>query len=192
MAIEHEDIDDSKLHEPKGVKNALAGTIYRADGAGGGEWQHSSLSCHGQMEIVNNATVTAVTAAVDATLNTDTDYSKIVAGWGSPHVHNITFDTDKLTVLIAGHYELAFWSSFEVPTNNNFVGIKFSVNDSTPFSLQKIVTQSVTANDYKNVSGRSGLDLGAGDTLSVYMAATKTDNMVIEEAGLSLILLHEA
>lgn len=40
MAINHKDIPDSGLHEPKGVVSAAAGTVYVADGAGSGSWQN--------------------------------------------------------------------------------------------------------------------------------------------------------
>lgn len=36
--MEHKDIPDSGLHEPKGVATAAAGTTYVADGSGSGSW----------------------------------------------------------------------------------------------------------------------------------------------------------
>lgn len=36
--IQHKDIPDAQLHEPKGVASANAGDIYVADGAGSGAW----------------------------------------------------------------------------------------------------------------------------------------------------------
>jgi len=191
MAIEHKDIPDAELHEPKGAAGAAAGDMFIADGAGSGSWQASIMSNHGQMTITNNATATSVTGAVDATLNTDTDYVKITAGWGDAHVHGVTFNTDELVCAIDGHYEVSFWASIKIPQNNNFVGIKFSINDSTPYSPQKLVSQSATTDDYRNMMGNSGVDLTAGDTISIYVAASKTDSLVVEEAGLTLQLTHE-
>lgn len=192
MAIEHKDITEPNIHEPKGASTANSGQVYTADGLGSGNWKYTSNSCHGEMSIINNATATAVVAAVDPTLNTDTDYVKVTAGWGAPHLHNVTFNIDELVVSVSGHYDISFWSSIKIPAINNFIGIKYAVNDSAPYSLQKIVSQSTTANDYRNLSGHGAIDLTAGDTLSVYIAGSKTDNLVIEEAGLSIILLHEA
>lgn len=191
MAIEHKDIPDVELHEPKGAASAASGDMYVADGVGGGSWQQSVMSNHGQMTITNNATATAVTAAVDATLNTDSDYVKVTAGWGDAHTHGVTFSIDELVCAIDGHYEIAFWGSIKIPLNNNFISVKFAINDSTPYSLQKLISQSATTNDYRNMMGHSGIDLIAGDTISIYIAATKTDSIVIEEAGLSLQLTHE-
>lgn len=38
MTIQHKDIPDTNLHEPKGVATAAAGDIYVADGLGSGTW----------------------------------------------------------------------------------------------------------------------------------------------------------
>jgi len=40
MSIEHVDITTGEVHEPKGVDAATAGTVYVADGAGGGIWRN--------------------------------------------------------------------------------------------------------------------------------------------------------
>ena len=36
--IEHKNLPDSELHEPKGVSSAVAGSVYVADGSGSGDW----------------------------------------------------------------------------------------------------------------------------------------------------------
>jgi len=38
MTIQHSAIPDADLHEPKGVANAAANKVYKADGAGSGSW----------------------------------------------------------------------------------------------------------------------------------------------------------
>ena len=56
MAIEHKDIDDAELHEPKGAASALSGTVYVADGAGSGAWavQEEGASTVTQVETVTD------------------------------------------------------------------------------------------------------------------------------------------
>ena len=39
MAIQHEDITDPKIHEPKGASTATENEVYVSDGAGSGEWK---------------------------------------------------------------------------------------------------------------------------------------------------------
>ncbi len=38
MSIEHKNITDPNIHEPKGIAAASAGTVYEADGAGSGTY----------------------------------------------------------------------------------------------------------------------------------------------------------
>lgn len=197
MAIEHKDIPEADLHEPKGLSLLTGGSldtgrVYVANGYGSGSWKRNAVSDHLQMAITNNATATAVTAAVDPTLNTDTDYVKITAGWAKTHGVGITFNTDEVVVRQTGHYLIHFWADMLIPSINNFVGIKYAVNDSPPYSPQKLKSQSATSNDYRNLAGSGYLTLTAGDTVSVYLAASKTDNIVVEEAGLVIYLAHEA
>jgi hypothetical protein len=144
------------------------------------------------MAITNNATATTVVAAGDATLNTDADYVKVTAGWAGSHASGITFSTDKLVVSVDGDYELKFWCSIKVPSTNNFIGIKYAINDAVPYSAQKIVSQSTTTNDYRNLFASGMITLTAGQTLSVYVAGSKNDNLVFEEAGMQVKLIHES
>tara|TARA_R110000772_G_scaffold129472_2_gene237597 strand:- start:12603 stop:13220 length:618 start_codon:yes stop_codon:yes gene_type:complete len=41
MAIQHADIPNAGIHEPKGASGALVGQVYIADGAGSGVWTNS-------------------------------------------------------------------------------------------------------------------------------------------------------
>jgi hypothetical protein len=44
MAIQHVDITDPNIHEPKGASTASIGTVYVADGAGSGSWEKIGVS----------------------------------------------------------------------------------------------------------------------------------------------------
>ena len=191
MATQHDSITDPNIHEPKGISTADVDTLYVPDGLGSGDWQHSLISDHGEMALTNNATGTAITAAADATLNTDADYVKITAGWASTHVSGITFNVDELVASVAGDYKVDFWATVKIPSINNFIGVKYAIDDSTPYSSQKIVTQSTTGNDYRNIFASGIATVTAGQTISVYCAGTKTDSSVFEEGGVQLTLLHE-
>jgi len=156
VTIQHKDIDEADLHESKGVSTALNGQFFAANGAGSGSFQNSLMNCHGQMNINSNTVTKALTAAADATLNTNTDYSKLTgasAPWVSLLNHNTTFTLDHITVPFAGYYLLSFWSSVKIANTNNFIGIKFAVNST--LSTQKIISQASTANDSRNLSATS-------------------------------------
>lgn len=218
MTIEHNVITDPEIHESKGVSSAAAGRVYVADGAGSGSWiipepkgtdtaavdemyvadgagsgawKANIQGNHGEMVITNNASPTAVIAAADSTLNTDSDYAKITANWALSHALGVSFSTDKMVCAVTGDYIVSFWAAIKIPSTNNFIGVKYAINDTTPYSSQKIVSQSSTTNDYRNVFASGMATLTAGDTVSVYVAGSKSDNLIVEEAGLQLTLLHE-
>lgn len=124
--VQHKDITDANLHEPKGVVAAAAGEVYIADGAGSGAWgfvkppgtaaatagqvyvsdgvgggAYQSLvldSTYGEMYIQGNATATAI-----ATVDTLT---KITAGLTAGSLSGITFSTDHLVAPASSKYLL--------------------------------------------------------------------------------------
>lgn len=113
MPIEHKDIPEAQLHEPKGASTASANNVYVANGSGSGTWSKvastalSGLSgdggssnkriitngsngfsiktdlAYGGMGITNNGNAFAVTVAGDLTLKTNTDYV-LFTGVGAP------------------------------------------------------------------------------------------------------------
>ena len=130
MAIEHKDIAEANLHEPKGASVASTGTVYTSDGAGSGGWQLPQIE--GQASAAVNKTpvsdgaggVTWIGAAIQTTPflevssfadqnPTGLDTPLLInfgAGITTPEVTvdssgNITFNTD-------GHYLLFFEAAF--------------------------------------------------------------------------------
>lgn len=111
MAIQHKDIQEPNIHEPKGVALAPSGTAYMANGNGSGLWRKliaTDLSgitsaasgdkvliaqggafttqrdfAIGSMIITGNANAFTVPDAVDDSLNTDSDYV-LLSGNGAP------------------------------------------------------------------------------------------------------------
>lgn len=66
--IEHKDLPDSLLHEPKGASTAAVGTVYVADGASSGSFQKLPIT---SLNITIPAIATAVHTDVDATVSLD-------------------------------------------------------------------------------------------------------------------------
>ena len=66
--IEHKELPDNLLHEPKGASTAVAGTVYVADGAGSGSFQKLPTTSL-------NITIPEITSAepivVDSTVDLD-------------------------------------------------------------------------------------------------------------------------
>lgn len=193
MPVEHVDITDPEIHEPKGVASAAAGEVYIADGAGSGSWKSSGWNVHGEMVITGNTTAQSLTAASDATLATDSDYVKVTTGWSTGHVEGITFNVDELVVPEAGEYEVSFWASIKIATNNATVAVKYAVNDTTPYSTRKVMQRSDAANDITCLSAVGIVTgLSASDTISMYVASDLTGNVTFQEAGILVKLLDPA
>jgi len=221
---EHNTLTGASLHEPKGVAGAAANKVYHSDGslsgswefpilegigalgatdlgkrwvsdgAGGGHWKHGH-NIHGEMFVSGHTTPFAITAAVDSTLATDSDYSLITGAsmWQAGHLDGVTFNVDEIKVTVAGEYKIDFWASIEVSTTSTLLGVKYAINKSTPYSPRKILSKSKNTTDINNIFG-SGVvtSLSVNDTLSLYVAADTSCNIIGREAGFILTLLDEA
>lgn len=115
MDIQHKNLPDAQLHEPKGVATAANRQVYVADGAGSGVWQKIksenlegvsgdggvankvvvsngaggfslyTRDAYGVMGITNNSNNFIVSAATDSTLQSNADYV-LFTGGGAPWV----------------------------------------------------------------------------------------------------------
>ena len=66
--IEHKDLPDSLLHEPKGASTAAVGTVYVADGASSGSFQKLPIT---SLNITIPEIASTVHTVVDATVSLD-------------------------------------------------------------------------------------------------------------------------
>jgi hypothetical protein len=189
---EHKDLTGSDLHEPKGIEIAPQHTVYEADGAGSGNWVYAVSSVHAEMIIESNVTPEVVPTAVDITLATDSDYTKLITGWTAGHVLNMTFNSDELVIAIDGTYEIHAWFNILLPSNNQKVAVKYAINDTAPYSVRKLITNSSSAGDIVSFSGSAfAPGLVAGDTLSVYIATDLAGDPTVLEGGLMAKLLDQ-
>ena len=184
--------------EPKGIAAAASGTVYTADGLGSGAWTAPAAAptiAYGEMFIDNlsSANTITVATAADATLNTSTDYTKIVTTgmWQIGENYGITVDNTlgELTIITAGVYKIDFWTTHNIAATGSYVlGWKYAVNG--VLSNQKV-------RDRDNGSGSVGTTaatgitatLAAGDKISLYMAATVGGVVTLSDAGIVITLL---
>lgn len=188
---EHKDLTGTDLHEPKGVATASHGEVYFANGTGSGTWEANLHNTHGEMLIQSNTTAEVTPTAVDPTLATDSDYTKIITGWSAGHTDGITFSTDELVVPVDGDYFITAWADISIPSNNQKVAVKYAVNDAAPYSTRKMTCTSAAAGDVANVSAGGFVTLTAGDTLSLYIATDKIGDPTVQESGIVAFLVHE-
>ncbi len=74
--IEHKDIGDAQLHEPKGVASAVVGAVYTADGLGSGSWgvpvTATEIGWLNYNDLGTTSSPIAVTGGVPAQMTNDT------------------------------------------------------------------------------------------------------------------------
>lgn len=66
--VEHSQLPDELLHEPKGASTAAAGTVYVADGAGSGSFSKLPTTSL-DMTLVSVAPITTPSTSVETKLN---------------------------------------------------------------------------------------------------------------------------
>lgn len=223
MAVEHKDIVDAQRHEPKGASTAVNNTVYVANGAGSGTWRkiHSTdlegltgdggvaglvpvtdgsngfelvnHSSHGAMTITNNSTPMALTAAVDPTFNTASDFA-LVTGAGGPWVgeqlFGMTFDTNKITVGTTGIYKIDLWGNVNGwAANNTVLCFRYRVNGTT-LSSRKPTIKTNAASDPRQVGGFGLLTLNDGDYLQLMVACSATGSYTFNDLNTTLTLIR--
>lgn len=225
ITIQHRLIPDAELHEPKGVASAANHTAYVAGGSGTGTWKRidstdllglagdggstnkyartngangfvlKTDNAFGNMAITNNTNAFALTAAVDATLQTNTDYV-LFSGTGAPWAGEtmfggMSFTTDRITVPVTGTYEIQLWANITTyPSNTAFVGAQYRVNGTT-FGPRKVITKSNSAGDSGQLNGFGFTALNAGDYVQLYVASSVTGGLIIKNANTVMKLLKE-
>jgi len=224
MAIDHKAVTDAERHPPKGASTASASEFLAAKGAddtefravqtnelgttGGAEGDtvrvkadgtlefiEETGTVHGYMGLANNSTVVAVTAAGDATLNTDSQYIKITNGssdlWDTFTDEGVIITDDYIQIEVAGDYEINYWASANSNVINTLIAIKFSTDDTNNnLSSQKVKRDYGGSNTF-GVGAASGIftSLSEGYKISLWIAADKNINYLAEDGGLSVKLL---
>lgn len=168
---------------------ATAGQSFIADGTGGGTWKLEQA--YGEMQVLQNSTGIALTAATDSALYTTSDYLKITGVWSAGVVDGITYANNELTVPTTGVYHLAGWANITSTVNNVLVGVKYAVNGVVlPSNLAPTLRRKIgTGTDIGALSGIGLVQLSAGDVLSLYLACDTSATITVPDAGISLHLV---
>lgn len=189
--VQHANIPDANLHEPKGVVSATQGTVYVADGEGSGDWTDLPYA-YGQMGIAGNTGAFTATAAIDASLNTTSDYV-LLSGSGAPWAGGSTSGTsffgNQLTVAIKGLYKLSLVATVVgFPGASTKVAFKTRISNAA-FVARKAVVQTAATTSSNQAVSEELVNLDAGSTLQVYVASTDSGNVVIGDLSLIAVLV---
>jgi len=193
MAIQHVDIPDAQIHEPKGVVSALEGYTYVANGSGSGNWRRNAA--YGSQVITNNAVNFALTAVADTTFNTTSQYTLLTgagAPWTSDSLYGVSFSVDRLTAPVTGVYEVKLWMNvLTFPTATAKVAARYRINGTGAFSARKPTVKSGVAGDIAQLVFSEHVALTAADYIQLYVASDGTGNLVMGDANLTLTLVRQ-
>lgn len=224
MTIQHKDITGDNIHEPKGVATAAAKLSYVSNGSGSGTWKRIGTdnllglttdggvvgrklvtngaegftlaydNIYGSMVITSNSTAFTIAAAVDATLNTTTDYvvlTGVGAPWSGAVLEELTFNTDRLISPVAGVYSVEInlgISAFSY--NTGVVAAKTLINGST-FGARKMLVQADKAGHKDTITILEHLEIPAGQFIQVAIASTVAGTLTFNDAAVNLKLLKQ-
>lgn len=138
----------------------------------------------GQRAISLNNTPVAVTAAVDSTLATNSDYVQVTGIYEPvPDGNNfgITQQTDSFTVTRTGFYRIEFWANATASVNNTQIAFKFAVNGTISLERRPAIYVR-NASEVHSGSAFGYAFFNAGDVVTLWIASTNTANITIEDA----------
>lgn len=187
MAIEHNTITDPEQHEPKSISTASSNDVYVADGVGSGAWRQLP-EVTGAMVITDNATPLALTAAVDSTLNTFSDYVQLT-GWVAGELDKITFASNQLTVPAGGGglYLVEAYMNVASDTINTQVAIKFAINGVSGVARRPRHFMANT-NTFYNLAASGIVRLADAEAIDLYIVSDKTVGVTVQDSS---FLLHK-
>jgi len=192
MAIEHKDITEANLHEPKGVSTASADQVYVANGAGTGNWDSINNAItvdYARSVIVGNTTSQSLTAATDSTLHTASDYADITPALLATDIsRGITFNANKAFIIAtAGIYMIEGWASISSTLTNNTVGLSFSVAGVANVVGSPVIKSKLkTAGDISTMSGFGIFSLPAGAVIAPVIADDGGATVTVHEGAFSI------
>lgn len=182
-----------KASEIEGINSdgGIANQPVVSDGSGGLKFLNDHA--HGSQVITNNSTAFAITAVADTTFNTPSQYSLMTGTgfpWTSENLHDMTFDTNKLTVSIKGIYMINLWANIiQYPSSTAKVSIRYLVNGTT-YSSRKPTVKSGGAGAVDQLNGFGLISLNANDFIQLVVASDATGNLIFGDINSTLQLIR--
>ena len=184
MTIEHKDMPEAGLHEPKGVSTASSGQVYVGDGAGSGAWKDPELTgqgaaTSGDLAFSNGAgSVTWVSGRVGgATILAAPDFTdQLPSAVDTPL--QVTFgpaqtitelDLDAagtLTCLVAGWYTFLWNIRFGRTSGTGVAQLLYRVLINGTQVGNSISSNLTTSSDVTPFSVSAGLNLSVNDVVA--------------------------
>lgn len=199
MSINHKDITDPNIHEPKGVSAAVANRVYLSDGAGSGNWEKVPYNAidgniaYGSMVVTGNSVTFPITAAADTTLSTPAQFS-LFTGTGAPisgeNLFGFTFDVNRLIVPYTGVYHItAYMNIASFPSNTSKIALRYLINGSV-YSSRGPIIKSAVAGDQSQMFGQGFVSLTAGDYIQLTIGSDTSGNILVRDMNTLIRMLR--
>lgn len=201
--VQHTTLTSANVHEPKHITDttiADAGKVITPSGSGASELRSLTPEevginfSYGEFGIDNNVSSFSVTAAVDPTLHTDSDFillNSTRVPSSQDEINNMTFDgvNNTLTLTVSGVYRIGGWFNAFSDTANSKVGVKYTANGAPSGGV--IITDIGTVGRTENLSGFGIVTLTAGTVIGISLACDKSANITITDYRMNLDLIRE-
>lgn len=184
--VEHKNLTDPELHEPKGIAGASSDQVYVADGSGGGAWTTQSPA-YAQGYVTGNSSATTI-ATVD---------TPVAVNFGGAFVTDII---NNFSVNTAGLFTYTGSKSITARVTATIFASQASAA-SKEYTFQVAKNSSVLAASLAKVQtdGSVGralsvtalVELVTNDTIEIFVENnTDTTNVTIEEATVNVSSLQ--
>lgn len=199
----HKDLSNSELHEPKGMQVLTGGApdigkvvVSKGDGKTETRRLISSdlnIASFGSMKIVKNLTIgTVLSAAVDSTLYTETDYTQITNLYVADDLFGVGFFNNELILSTSGTYFLGGWMSIKSSAINVNAAFSLTIDGAVPdLSTRPSPRHTVGTGDDEilvSVGGTSALT--AGQQIGIAIAVDGATTLTISNSTIHLHLLR--
>jgi len=220
MTIQHKDIPEAQLHEPKGVSTATARKVYVSNGAGTGSWQYvypegtasaaagktfitdgagggsfelPAGRAHAELYITGGVTLFQLNGnqGIYIKLDPNTDWKQ-----GEINLLTTTPNDGYITLTKAGTYQVNFHVIFSTASgtgSNSVYYFKWLLNN-VESTRSVHAHKKVTGVDHLDTSASFLVTVAANTTLALAIAGdpqTAGTNIIVEEAGLTAVYLAE-
>lgn len=191
MTVEHKDILDPNIHEPKGVSTASSNQIYVANGSGSGSWVTPPYHSPVYAEIDKAAAVVSLTGSSEILIGgfvfDDAELTKFSLTSGS-----------RLTVQEAGLYKVTMGVTIIPQTalgaTNEVVNALLKINSTTPPASRTLpitVIRNSATTDPFTISMNRIIDISAGDFFELFLLNTSGTRSYSVAAGLNFLKFGE-
>lgn len=155
--IEHVNITDPNIHEPKGISNATSGEVYVADGAGSGTWR--SVFTYGFEDYHNNGSPINLTSGAWVDLTNNGLGANTVTTYRLPG-YNTTWDTtsnqfnwNSAGLVLGDTVDIRFDVTFNINTSNDSIGLRLDLahGDPSEYNIEIYKNQFKTTGSHRVV-----------------------------------------